>query len=90
MRYENGRLISGANSRLTYPAEIGAIIDMGGNGIYISPNRDYVLDYYSGLSDEEVLITFEYDVADIITGNLTDREPEISVSKAKIINLEEI
>jgi hypothetical protein len=63
---------------------------MGGNGIYMSPNKDYVIDYYSGLAENEKLIGFEYNIDDIITGNLEDKEPEISVNKAKIISIEDI
>ena len=90
MKFENDRLVSGANSRLSFSSKIGTIVKMGGNGIYISPNKDYVIDYYSGLAENEKLVEFEYDTNDIITGNLEDKEPEISVSKAKIISIEDI
>jgi GNAT superfamily N-acetyltransferase len=88
MRYENGMIIAGANSRLSFKAEVGKTISMPGNGIYMSPNKEYVLNYYSGLADDEVLITFEFDINDITLGNLTDKESEIAVKHAKIINLE--
>jgi len=90
MRFENEVLVSGANSRLSFPSKIGTIIKMGGNGIYISPNKNYVIDYYSGLAENEKLIGFEYNIDDIITGNLEDKEPEISVKQAKIISIEDI
>ena len=90
MRYENGMLIAGANSKLTFKAEIGKTISMPGNGIYMSPNKEYVLNYYSGLADNEMLITFEFDIKDITFGNLTDKEAEVAVKQAKIINLEPI
>jgi hypothetical protein len=88
MRYENGILIAGANSKLTFKPELGKTISMPGNGIYMSPNKEYVLNYYSGLADNEVLITFEFDINDITFGNLTDKEAEVAVKQAKIINLE--
>jgi hypothetical protein len=87
MRIEDGQLISGANSRLKIPARKG-MIRMPGRGIYLSPNRKYVETYYSGLADEEVMLTLEFDSADITWGNLTDRESEVAVSKAKIVNIE--
>ena len=90
MRYENGTFISGANSRLKFKGGIGKTLSMPGNGIYISPNKEYVLDYYSGLADNEILITFEFDINDITFGTLTDKESEIAVKQAKIINLEPI
>ena len=88
MRYENGMIIAGANSRLSFKAEVGETISMPGNGIYMSPNKEYVLNYYSGLADNEVLITFEFDINDITLGNLIDKESEVAVKQAKIINLE--
>lgn len=90
MRYENGKIISGANKVLDFNAKIGEIIKMPGNGIYMSPNKEYVLDYYSGLADEEILITFEFLEGDINWGNLVDKHAEVAVSKAKILDLEKI
>ena len=90
MRFENEALVSGANSRLSFPSKIGTIVKMGGNGIYMSPNKSYVIGYYSGLAENEKLIGFEYNIDDIITGNLDDKEPEISVNQAKIISIEDI
>lgn len=81
--------ISGANSNLKFPAKLGQI-SMPGNGIYMGNNKEYVLDYYSGLSDSEALITFEFNENDIIFGNTTDRECEFSVQTATIINIEEL
>ena len=63
---------------------------MPGNGIYMSLNQQYVLDYYAGLADEEVLVTFEFDPKDITTGNTTDRETEISVKKALVKDIQEL
>ena len=90
MRFENEVLVSGANSRLSFPSKIGTIVKMGGNGIYMSPNKSYVIGYYSGLAENEKLIGFEYNIDDIVTGNLEDKEPEISVNQAKIISIEDI
>lgn len=84
MQVENGRLIAGADKRLTFPLKKG-VISMRGNGIYLGMSASYVRDYYSGLADEEVLLTLEFDESDITTGNINDREPELSVKKAKIV-----
>lgn len=86
----DGMLVSGANHKLKYKPEVGSIMTMGGNGIYMSTNKDYVLDYYSGLGDDEVLISFEFNPRQITFGNLTDKDVEIAVNSAKIINLEKI
>jgi len=89
MRYENGNLIAGADSRQIFPSKIGSSIQMKGNGIYLGTNKQYVLDYYSGLADDERLLTFEFDEDDITTGNLTDQQVEVSVSNAILKNIEE-
>lgn len=86
----NGKISSGANKNLELNPTVGEYIKMPGNGIYLSLNKQYVLDYYSELADEEVLITFKFNADDIITGNISDKETEISVSKALIINIEYI
>lgn len=88
MRYEDGKLISGANSRIRFKPEIGKTITMPENGVFLSPKKQYVIDYYSGLSDQEALLTFEFDVDDIISGNLEDREPELGVRRVKLVDIE--
>lgn len=80
-------IISGANNRLRFAMEVKSI-SMPGNGIYIGTDKEYVLDYYSGLHDNEVLLTVEFDENTIITGNINDSEPEISVSYVRIIDKE--
>ena len=87
MHLDGNELVAGANSRLRFPARKG-VIRMPGNGVYMSPNKRYVLDYYSGLADNEVLLTLEFDKADIKWGNLTDREAEVAASPVRIINIE--
>lgn len=91
MRLERGRLISGANARLSYPAKIGAVLEVPGKGLYVSTNKEYVLDYYRG-HDKEVLLTVAFDVKDIGWGRQTlhDREPELAVRVSRIINIERL
>jgi len=90
MALAGDRLVSGANARLSFPAREGAVLRMPGNGIYLSPNRDYVLDYYSGLAEDEVLLTLGFRTADIKWGNLSDRESEVGVSPVTVISIERI
>lgn len=94
MRLENGRLISGANSRISLPAEIGVIHSMPGNGIYLGKSPEYVRGYYSSSESvgdpQEVLITYEFDPSQIMFGNLNDREWEIAVPSAKVLNIEKL
>lgn len=90
MKTENGKIVSGADSRQSFPLEKNKSIDMYGNGIYLGMDKDYVFDYYSGLADEEVLLTLKFKKSDIITGSLDDREPELSVRKAIITDFQNI
>lgn len=90
MRYENGRAIAGADSRQSFEPKIGTTVSMRGNGIYMGTDKQYVLTYYTGLADEEILITFEFDPNAITLGNFTDREVEIAVPSAKIVDVEMI
>lgn len=92
-------LRSKADSRQTFPgAKVGTVLDMPGNGIYLSPNRAYVMTYYTDGPDaeydtpdmHEVLLTLEFDPRDIVTGNLQDRESEVSVRRAKIVKIEQM
>jgi hypothetical protein len=89
MKVERGRLISGANGRLSFPMKIGSIIKMPGNGIFLSNTTQHVLNYYSGLADEEVLLKLKFSKDDIVFGKFQffDNEPEIGISKVKIISI---
>lgn len=86
---EDGETIrAGANSSLRYSLEDmadGKEINMPGNGCYLALSEEYVMDYYSGLAEKELLLKLEFDISDITTGDITDREPELSLKKVKII-----
>lgn len=92
MRLENGQLVSGANSRISLPAQIGAIHSMPGHGIYLGKTPEYVKSHYSYSEQpddpQEVLITYQFDPSQITFGNLNDREWEIAVPQAKVVNIE--
>lgn len=90
MPVDGDKLRSGANSRIVLPMERGATHEMPGNGIFMSNNPDYVKNYYSGLADNEVLIKYEFDPDDLISGNLTDREPEIGVKRGRVVDIEHL
>lgn len=85
----DGRLMSGANKNLgEFELRKGAEMAMPGNGIYMSTNREFVVENYSGLADEEVLIAFKFDSKSITSGNLKDKEPEITVPRATIVGFQ--
>ena len=85
---EENVIISGANSSIVYSGDDikkNKMLAMEGNGIYVGINKEYVMDYYSNLAEKEVLLKVEFDLKDITTGNITDKEPELSVTKVKLL-----
>ncbi len=86
MRFDPVRreLVSMADSRIRLPARRGALHTMPGRGIYLGATAKYVMDYYGG-NDFNALLTYEFDPADVTTGVLTDREPEIAVRRARLV-----
>lgn len=88
MRLQGRELISGADPRLRFPARVGLVIEMPGKGIYLSTNRQYVLDYYSGLHDLEALVTLRFDPRHIVWGDPTDPDSEVRVSSVEILRVE--
>ena len=88
MRFDPRRreIISLADARQRWPLVIGAMVRPRDPGLFLSPNREYVLRYYaSGEDADEVLLTFEFEPADITRGDLRDREPEIAVRQARLV-----
>lgn len=89
VRVLNGQLVSAANENIVIPSEIGSVITMKGNGIYLSTSKDFVMTYYSGLSDEEALLTYEIDPSDV-TGDISAPDGEITASRAKLVKVEHL
>jgi hypothetical protein len=89
---ETGEITSGADSRVTKGIKLrkGMTLKMPGKGIFMSTNREYIENYYSGHNDHEVLIKFKFDPATITSGNLTDRENEFTVSSATVVGFKVI
>ena len=92
MKYDpdTGEIHSGADSRVTKGVKLrkGMTLKMPGKGIFMSTNREYVEQYYSGHNDYEALIKFEFNPDEITSGNLTDRENEFTVPRARVIDFE--
>jgi len=87
MRHKNGYAVSMADPRQSFMLKKGAVVGLSGQGIFLSLNKQYVITYYAG-NDENAIITFEFDPKDVTWGNLTDRETEFTVSKARIKDFE--
>lgn len=83
---ENSLLVSGADNRLTFPATLGRF-SMPSPGIWLSTNRNHVLDYYS-VHDHNALLTVEIDPKTVSRGSLDDLDTEFCVPHANIISLD--
>lgn len=79
------------DNNIKFPLEIGKNITMNKNGMYLSNSQEFVKTYYSGLTDnDEILLAFEYNPSDIISGNDVDNESEFTVSNAKLVGFKVI
>ena len=82
-----GQVVSGANARLRLDLRRGAVHRMPGKGIFLGSSSKYVLDYYA-VFEYNALLTYSFDPSDVTSGSLTDREPEITVSEARVEKFE--
>lgn len=61
-------------------------------GIYLGSSENFVLDYYSGMTDgEELLLTYKFNIEDAI--NIPDTSScsgEIKVKRAQLIDIKQI
>ena len=87
MRYdpEQGDAVSGADSRQRVPLVAGAATRLRGIGMFLGSTAAYVRDYYGG-NDHNVLMRYAFRREDVNRGNLLDREPEIAVREAILLD----
>jgi hypothetical protein len=83
---ETNELISGADSRIRKQLSKGMTLQMSGRGIFMSTNPEYVQMYYGGHNDVEVMLTLQFNADEITSGNLTDKENEFTVPRAKVVD----
>lgn len=88
MRYnsETGDLISGADKRISLAGKVGSRISMPGQGIWMSTNRQYVIEHYA-VHDQSALIELDFDPECLIEGNITDNQPEFTVASAEVLSI---
>lgn len=88
--HESAPLFSGADSRLSVEARVGAVHAMPGAGIFLPNSAQYVLENYN-YHDYAALIKYEFDEADIVYGrqSMGDREPEIGVRRATVVSVDQ-
>jgi hypothetical protein len=91
MREFNGQLLSLADKKSRHLARVGSQIKMKGEGVYLSTNKDFVLNFYSGNSDDyEVLVQVMYSPSEIIKGNDTDIENVFTVPQCRILHITQL
>lgn len=89
MELGDGIAISHADKKLTIPLKKDKNLKFRGNGLYLSNNKQFVIDHYSGLSDNaEILLVFEYNPNDVLSGSDQDTESDFTVSSAKLVGFE--
>jgi hypothetical protein len=61
------------------------------NGLYLGSSEQFCIDYYSeGTDFKDALLTFEFDLKDLIRGNPDLPNDELLVKKAKLINIKHL
>jgi hypothetical protein len=84
-------LNSGADSRIKLDAKRNTIHTMKGKGVFLSNSKEYVLDYYA-YNEYNAVIKYAFSLDDLAgtkwQQQLYDREPEITVRKAKVLQIE--
>ena len=78
-----------------YPIDItigNTISTNSPKGMYLASSKQYVLDYYSGMTDgEELLLTYQFDVKDALSiCDTSGCDGEMRVKKATLVNVEHI
>lgn len=80
--FANGKAYSLANRNLQYSLVIGSTV----GDTFLGTTEQFVIDYYSKMTDDqELLLTYSYDVADIISGGDSANGGEVRVSKATLL-----
>ena len=87
---DQGNVVSQADSRVKLPARVGAVHNVP---MFVSNSKEYVKNYYWHGSDDpedplQVLMSYSFMLDDILSGDPTDREPELSISKGQVLNIE--
>lgn len=87
MHYDTirGVAVSTYDSEISVPLERGAVHRMAGRGMYLANTPEFVVDHYA-ISGHDVLMVYAFDERDMISGQLTDRESEITVRRAELLD----
>ena len=82
--FANGKAYSLANRNLQYNLTIGSVV----GDTFLGTTEQFVIDYYSNMTDGvELLLTYSYEEADIVSGGDSANGGEVRVSKARLENV---
>lgn len=86
MRYDVQRhcAVSGADKRQRVTLRCGEIHSMTGRGFFLTHDPQHAIDYYAH-HDHNILLAYAFEVEDVTSGSLMDRETEISVSRGELL-----
>ena len=85
--YEGGKAISGADSRQSADTTPGSEIKFPGKGVFLASNPKHATDYYA-VHDNNVIQKLAFKEADITSGSIHDKDPEVSVKGAEVLESE--
>ena len=72
-------------------SKIGHIDQPGGQGLFLGNTPEFATDYYGGLTEyPDVLLTYEFDEADLIRGEPDAVSSELVVRKAKLVDMKQV
>ena len=79
--FANGIAYSLANRKIQYSLEVGSTT----GDTFLGTTEQFATDYYSGMTDDqELLLTYSYDEADIVSGGDSMKGGEVRVSRARL------
>lgn len=78
-------LYGGINSPISL--KIGETTTYKGQGLFLGNSKEYCLTFFSGLAENELLLTYEFNKNDLLSDKDQD---EFRVRKATLISIEEI
>lgn len=97
MKREGTYLVSLSDPNLKFndPAPGDVLLASPFPGFWVAPSKKYCLTHYASGEGEkggenEVILRMYIDRQDIAKGEITDREPELSVTSARLLWVDEI
>ena len=85
--HEGGHAVSAADSHQKAKLRKGTLTRFTGKGMFLGNTREFVLDHYE-VNEQNVLMRYAFHPEAVLSGNLTDREAEVSVAVAELLDWE--